>query len=429
MILCAGLPSVAMAEDPEARASAARTPADAIASAIEHDASGRIKSFYASRDYRPLWVSKGRIGPEAKALIGYLETAELDGLKPSRYKPDKLQDALANATNGDPEAVARAEVLLSDALARYVADTRRRGKGEMKYLDKRLKPGKLQPDRVLRAAAAPDSFKDYISGMGWMSPHYVRLRQLLAKAEKNGATDAAIRRIRLNLDRARVLPGPWTFHVVVDSASGRLWYYEKGKQAGTMKVVVGQERSPTPMLAGMLQYAVLNPYWNIPVDLAQHNIAPKVLAGRKLSAMQIEALSDWSATPARLREDQIDWHAVASGKRELRLRQLPGKSNSMGKVKFMFPNDDGIYLHDTPDRDLFKKESRHFSNGCIRLEDADRLGRWLISRPLKAPSKRPEQAVSLPAPVPVFLTYLTATEKGGKIGFLDDVYGWDTKRK
>src|SRR3546814_12264859 len=81
----------------------------------------------------------------------------------------------------------------------------------------------------------------------------------------------------------------------------------------------------------------------------------------------------------------------------------------MGRAKFLFPNDEGIYLHDTPDKDLMAKRDRHLSNGCIRLEDARRLGKWLLGRPIKAASKEPEQVVALPVGVPVSLTYVPAT--------------------
>ena len=97
----------------------------------------------------------------------------------------------------------------------------------------------------------------------------------------------------------------------------------------------------------------------------------------------------------------------------------------MGKVKFLFPNEEGIYLHDTPERDLLKKNDRHFSNGCIRLEDAAALGRWLFQKPLRAPSKAAEQAVPLPVQVPVYLTYITAAATDSGIAFRDDVYGRD----
>jgi L,D-transpeptidase YcbB len=214
-------------------------------------------------------------------------------------------------------------------------------------------------------------------------------------------------------------------HIVVDAASGRLWYYQAGKEAGTMRVVVGKPQSPTPMLAGMLQYAILNPYWNIPTDLAQTIVAPKVLAGRSLSSMRMEALSDWSTGATKLDPKSIDWRAVASGAQQLRIRELPGPANSMGRAKFMFPNDSGIYLHDTPQRDLLTKPKRHFSNGCVRLEDAPRLGQWLLGRSIVAKGASPEQAVPLRVPMPVYLTYLTAIEGKNGVVFLDDVYGRD----
>ena len=399
----------------------------AIAAAIRDQARGEIKAFYAARSFQPLWSVDGAILPETAALLDNLASARLDGLKPSSYKPQKLQAAIAAAHSRDPRAIARAEIRLSIAFARYVGDLRkpRKGGSDMVWLDPKLKPGKPDTTTVLRAAALSQPFGDYVATMGWMSPHYTRLRGLLARAEAMDSDDETLRRLRRNLDRARVLPGPWTHHVVVDAAVGRLWFYQAGKQLGTMKVVVGRAETPTPMLAGMLQYAVLNPYWNVPVDLAQTLIAPKVLAGRSLKSMGFEALSDWSSAPQRLSPRAIDWPAVADGRQELRLRQLPGGGNSMGRVKFMFPNDDGIYLHDTPDRALFGHEARHFSNGCVRLEDAAMLGKWLLGRPIRSAGRQPEQAVPLMAPVPVYLTYFTATDSGGGVVFREDVYGRD----
>lgn len=233
------------------------------------------------------------------------------------------------------------------------------------------------------------------------------------------------RMLALNLDRARLLPGPWVRHVVVDAASARLWYYSGGRQDGTMKVVAGARESQTPMMAGMIRYATLNPYWNVPTDLVERRLSQRILDGASLSELNYEALSDWSANARRLNESEIDWQAVADGRRQLRVRQLPGGSNAMGKVKFMFPNDLGIYLHDTPSRDLLAKPARHFSNGCVRLEDAERLGRWFFGKPLEVESSEPEQHVPLPQPVPVYLTYLTAVPSGRGIQFLPDVYERD----
>jgi murein L,D-transpeptidase YcbB/YkuD len=118
-------------------------------------------------------------------------------------------------------------------------------------------------------------------GWGWMSEHYVRLRALTGRARNSGASAPVLDRLALNLDRARLLPGPAVRHIVVDASSGRLWYYQAGKQVGTMRVVVGAPETQTPMLAGMLQWAVLNPYWNVPDYLVRDDVAPKVLRGAR----------------------------------------------------------------------------------------------------------------------------------------------------
>ncbi len=410
---------------PSSLATTSKAAPKLIAAGIQAQARGKLKKFYATRGFWPMWAADGSIGKDADALLGFLETADIDGLKPDAYDVDELRAAIAEARAGDPGAVAAAELALSQALGRYVSDLRRPAKSDMIYSDKALKPGKPRVETILRAASLPESLEDYVSSMGWMSPQYVRVRKLVAQALDAGGSEEVVDRLRLNLERARLLPSAWVRHIVVDASSGRLWYYQAGKQVGMMKVVVGTPQTPTPMLAGMLHYAILNPYWNVPTDLAQRNIAPKVLGGRSLKSMGFEALSDWSASPQRLDPATIDWHAVAAGDQELRLRQLPGRGNSMGRVKFLFPNDYGIYLHDTPDRHLFAKRDRHFSNGCIRLEDAATLGKWLLGKSIATASKDPEQTVALTAPVPVYLTYFTATPTERGVGFLKDVYHRD----
>ena len=423
--LCAAAatPLPALAQQDRPAAAAARM--GPVATAIRAQADGKVRKFYAARGYRPLWARSGRIGREADVLIGYLRSAGLDGLDPSDYEVERLHTALAAAKAGSPEQVARAELALSKALARYVRDQRRPGQADMTFADKKLRPRKLSEDAVLRAAAFPRDFAGYVRDMGWMSDHYVRLRELMARARKTGASRDTLDRLALNLDRARLLPGPAVRHIVVDASSGRLWYYQAGKQVGTMRVVVGAPETQTPMLAGMLQWAILNPYWNVPDYLVRDDVAPKVLAGRSLAAQKMEALDGWGPDARRIPAASIDWRAVAAGENIPRVRELPWAGNSMGKAKFLFPNKLGIYLHDTPKRDLLRKEGRHFSNGCIRLEDAATLGRWLLGKPLRARSKAPEQAVPLPVQVPVYLTYLTPMATKTGIAFRKDVYGRD----
>ena len=410
---------------PVLAAPAAQGAAIPIASAIREEAGGDVKRFYAARAYKPLWIRAGKIGPEAVTLLGYLSTASRDDLKSSSYDLDKLEELIARARSGDPQALARADIALSTSFARYVRDMRSPGKAKMDYADRSLKPKKADAETILRAAAFPKDFGAYVKNMGWMSEHYVRLRTLMGRAQAQGASKDIMARLRLNLDRTRILPGPYVHHIVVDSSSGQLWFYDAGKRAGMMKVVVGAPETQTPMLAGKLQWAILNPYWNVPDYLAQKSIAPKVLAGRSLASLRMEALSDWGPNPRKLTQSEIDWPAVASGSEVLRVRELPGGANSMGKVKFLFPNDEGIYLHDTPERALLGKPDRHFSNGCIRLENAGQLGQWLLHRSINTKSKTPEQAVALPVEVPVYLTYITAITTDRGIAFRDDVYGRD----
>ena len=99
----------------------------------------------------------------------------------------------------------------------------------------------------------------------------------------------------------------------------------------------------------------------------------------------------------------------------------------MGRMKFGFANSADIYLHDTPSKDLFAQDDRSLSHGCIRLQDAERLGRWLLGRDPETASRDPEQNVLLPTPVPIYVTYLTAQVDGGQLSFIDDVYGRDAQ--
>jgi murein L,D-transpeptidase YcbB/YkuD len=244
----------------------------------------------------------------------------------------------------------------------------------------------------------------------------------------NAGPQAFERRLRLNLDRARALPAQQNGRfVLVDAATARLWLYEDGVAKDSMRVIVGKPNEQTPMLAGLIRTAVLNPYWNVPTDLVQRKIAPSVVKEGLgyLRAKNYEVLSSWSDDAEVVDPATVDWAAVAAGRTELRVRQLPGKTNSMGAVKFMFPNEFGVYLHDTPDKALFAQDDRTQSSGCVRVEDAARLARWLFGKTPKAPKERPEQVVALATPVPVYINYFTAGWNGDRFALRQDVYGRD----
>ena len=199
-------------------------------------------------------------------------------------------------------------------------------------------------------------------------------------------------------------------YLLVDAASAKLFMVEDGQVVDTMRVIVGKPDAQTPTIASKIYYATLNPYWNVPADLAQKIIAPRVLEKGvgylKQHGYQVLASFDDGAPEISPRE--VDWKAVAEGRATVKVRQLPGPGNSMGQVKFGFPNGFGIFLHDTPKKELFASDERAISNGCVRLEDAPRLARWLLGRDPSdvVASSQPEQHVALPRAVPIYITYL-----------------------
>jgi len=244
------------------------------------------------------------------------------------------------------------------------------------------------------------------------------------------ANDLQRRTLMLNLERARALPAGISRYVVVNAAAQRLFMYDNGQLVDSMRVVVGKPKYPTPMMNAFIRAAALNPYWNVPPDLAAERIAPFVVKQglRYLKANGYELLSDWTDQASVIDPSNVDWKAVADGSVEVRIRQLPGPHNALGKMKFLFPNREGIFLHDTPDRQLLSEASRLYSGGCIRLEDAPRFGRWLFGRELEIQGDAPDQLVGIPTLVPLYITYLTAVPDGTSIAYYDDVYGRDAAR-
>lgn len=196
-------------------------------------------------------------------------------------------------------------------------------------------------------------------------------------------------------------------YVLVDAREARLFMVEDGRVSDSMRVIVGKPNSATPTMRSTLQTATLNPYWNVPTDLAQTIIAPRVVkqGSAYLRKNHYKIVSGFTPDATEVSPELIDWPAVAAGRSIIYVRQLPGRSNSMGKIKFGFTGSDGIFLHDTPDKKLFASSNRNLSNGCVRLEDAPRLARWLFGTAPATASVEPEQTISMPAAVPIVITY------------------------
>ena len=413
---------------PIAPVSAATTPALPGTSQVTNSSAEQaVAAFYASRSGAPLWLGGGGDGSAATALIGTLQRASLDGLPSGPALAAEAQSLLARARAGDAAALSSAERLLSTAWVLYVQALQTPPAG-MTYADSWVTPRRRSPEQILAAAASASSLASHVRSVTSVNPIYAQLRDAAwAQVQANGGRVDP--RVAASLERARQAPFQKRY-VVVDAASARLFMIDNNRIVDSMKVIVGKPSSQTPMLASTIYHATLNPYWNVPGDLVRKLIAPRVLQQGLgyLEQHGYEVLSDYGKDAEPVAPSAVDWQAVANGQAIVKVRQLPGPANSMGRLKFGFPNAADIYLHDTPKKELFSQADRDLSNGCIRVEDAARLGRWLIGREPVATSSEPEQHVLLPTPVPVYVTYLTANVDGGQLTFVNDVYGRDAQR-
>lgn len=184
-----------------------------------------------------------------------------------------------------------------------------------------------------------------------------------------------------------------------------------------MNIVVGKAAARTVIFSDELQYVVFSPYWNVPRSIVKNEIVPAM-----------------NRSSSYLRRNNMEITGYSDGLPVV--RQKPGGSNALGRVKFIFPNRYNIYFHDTPARTLFTKEARAFSHGCVRVQEPFTLAQYLLrtdsswtnARISKAMNGHMEVWVKLPEAVPVYLLYLTAWVDGdGVLNFRDDVYGHDRR--
>jgi murein L,D-transpeptidase YcbB/YkuD len=463
-------------------ASCAKAPEPArpfVVAAVPASADGEIAAFYAARGQRPLFVGRGG----ERRLFEILSRSWSDGFDPARYR---VREIAAAFMVGDPQSLARADLMLAEAWVRYRQDLARPAAAAQPfYAEQGLAPAPPAAGAVLEAAAAASNLQSHVDDARhgntiydalrdgyaayrrrWSSlpqdalpatpaPDQLRRRLGLAAGRdpagalrsfqrvhglaESGAPDAATvealnrgaafyeRIIRLNLERARAIPAQSGRFVLVDIAAARLWMFDGRRPAGTMRAIVGRRGMETPALAGRLRYAVLNPYWNVPVDLARERARRVLREGTGLLARErLQILSQFHAEDRVLSPAGVNWARVAAGREPLRLRQLPGGANVMGAIKFMMPNDRDIYLHDFPNKALFASADRRLSSGCVRLEDAQGFARWLFGGTAPQPDgPAPEQRVDLPQPVPVYITYLTVVPDSGSLAFQADPEGRD----
>jgi len=236
--------------------------------------------------------------------------------------------------------------------------------------------------------------------------------------ELNVPARERIKQLIVNLERMRWLPGESdSNYIVVNIPEFKLHVYDDGHDEFPMNVIVGEEGTGTVIFTGKLKYVVFSPYWNVPPSIVKKEILPQM-----------------DRDPFYLEEQNMEITDTVKGVPVV--RQKPGEKNSLGLVKFLFPNNFNIYLHDTPAKELFSRTNRTFSHGCIRLQDAKKMALYLLRNDSSYTEQKVdslmhldhEKWVTLKNPLRVSITYFTAwVDQDGKLNFRKDIYGHDAE--
>ena len=251
----------------------------------------------------------------------------------------------------------------------------------------------------------------------------------------NTPVSGRISQLLTNMERWRWFPeNLGSRYVMVNIPGYELYLVENDDVVLSMRVIVGQRERPTPVISAQMTYLELNPYWNIPQKIARKDLLPKIQADPGyLNRLGIRVFGSWMDGAPELDPMGINWAEISENYFPFRLRQEPAPSNALGRVKFMFPNAQSIYIHDTPGKSLFNRSQRLFSSGCVRVEDPVVLAahllkdqQWNPSRLKRLIDSGKNRTVLLDASIPVHLVYFTAwTDADGSINFREDAYGRD----
>jgi len=369
---------------------------------------GLLRRFYARHGFAPVWTTRQ---PQANSLINAVLGAGDKGLAPELFHANLLRSPATLPP-------LKRELLLSDAFLSY-ADALARGilPVERRRDDEVLTPGPIDVAAALDAAIDSPDPAAAIEALAPTTPTYRLLRQALqnfnAGTPVGGKTwTTRLREIEVNLERERWLPRRLPAdRVWVNVADERLVLYRDNRPVFSTRVIVGQDerRNQSPEFQATIDGILFNPPWNIPNDIATNEIMPKA-----------------SRDPNYLARHHLVM--LPNGG----LQQLAGPNSGLGQIMFYMQNRFDVYLHDTPSKNLFSRDDRRISHGCIRVENLPELTALLMRQPVDAI----DQAIAtgnttrsaLPEPVPVFVVYETAfADTDDRLQFRPDVYRRDAE--
>ncbi len=371
-----------------------------------------LRQFYGAHEFQPVWENRT---PQAEVLIRAVARAGEHGLDPELFHASALRK-LASLSPIDRD------LLLSDAFLGY-ADALARGAVpyEARYDDEDLAPEPIDVAAVLTQAINVPDPAAVIEGLAPRSPAYIALRRALrsypadhAEATRAGAAanpgsrEAQRRTVIINLERLRWIPRQLPpDRIWVNIPTARLQLYRDNRPVFTSRVVVGEIDKQTPELQTSITSLLFNPSWYVPRSIVTQEILPKL-----------------ARDPNYLSRHHMVMRPNGG------IQQLPGAGTALGRLKFEATNRFDVYLHDTPQKSLFKRDDRFESHGCVRVENPRELGALLLGESVEAIDKAIARASTarrmLPKAIPTFLVYQTAfVDSTGAIAFAPDVYGRD----
>jgi murein L,D-transpeptidase YcbB/YkuD len=394
-----------------------------------------MRSFYAGRHNQPLWSGNDAERGQAKAVEDYLAQSWSQGLNPENYHVAEIQPLL-NAK--DPASAVSLELLTTDAVIRFGHDV----------TGMRLKPSSIGQDpkywrRPMDAAAVLDSVgkagdpADAVTALAPQDKTYKALQAEMIRLAGRAPDRAHMEQIAANLERLRWLDQTKPDrYVLVNIPQQMLWGISNGKPEIQMEVVVGQVQRPTMSFKTNITGIRFNPRWTVPQSIKMKDFLPilvndpSILADKGIELYRIDHGRHVTVDPAR-----VNWRGVTpDDMKKFHMVQTPGYDNSLGLIRVLMPDDYDIYLHDTNHRDLFVKNQRFFSSGCVRLSDPvtmahfvleDRKG-WNDDEMQKLVAKGTQTDIPVDHPLPIYLVYLTVwMGPKGHLVYGQDVYGWD----
>ena len=403
-----------------------------------------VVAYYASQP-EPIWTGQTGFTVKGQQVINEISRADDWGLKASAFELPKLPDASPTL-----DALAEAEATLALAVVKYARHARG-GRLEPLSVSRKFdqQPVIYDPKSVLEAIALADAADAYLQGLHPHHPQFDRLRRALiaqraASAAANAPSKDGPLRLQLlivNMERWRWMPPDLGSFYVWNSIPDQMTkVVEDGKVLMSEKIVVGKLSSPTPVFSAPMQFVIFHPSWGVPPGMKTNELAPKLrdtgggwfsskpLASEVLRAQGLQVTRGGSP----INPDSVEWANADIGNYEF--TQGPGPANVLGAVKFRFPNKHDVYMHDTPEKHLFGGAVRAFSHGCMRVQNPMHLAAVLLTHDKGWSAEKIKEVarqgseVTLTVPVPVHVTYFTATvDDAGTLVTRLDIYGLDSR--